>query len=228
VEDAVAGSPQEPDDRALLAALAPYGESHEFAAGHRFHAPQDAADALFLLQRGMIRIYTLSAEGRALTLFLHSAPAIFGELALLGVPVHDVFAEAFNPVTVLRVPREQVRSLMRQDSALGLGLLDLLGRRLRAMEAKLAEIAFKSVPQRLAGVLVALADPAEPGRGSASVLRLTHQQLAEMVGTYRETVTKTLGELRESGLIRIDDDVICLLDVEQLRRLAEARISRAG
>ncbi len=222
------GRQQEYTDRTLLAALAPYGTAQEFAAGHRFYAPHDTADALFLLQRGMIRIYTLSPEGRALTLFLHAAPAIFGELALLGLPVHDVFAEAFQPVTVLRVARVQVRSMMQQDSALGLGLLDLLGRRLRAMETKLAEIAFKSVPQRLAGVLVALADPAQPGRGSASVLRLTHQQLAEMVGTYRETVTKTLGELREAGLIRIDDEVICLLDIEQLRRLAEERVSRAG
>jgi len=52
------------------------------------------------------------------------------------------------------------------------------------------------------------------------VVRYTHQQLAEMIGSYRETVTKAIGELREGGMIRIDDDVISLIDVEQLQRLA--------
>ena len=212
----------------LLAALEPYGLQQQFAAGHQFHRPHQHADQLFLLTSGLVRIYTLSPEGRALTLFLHAAPALFGELAVLGSPIHDAFGEAFSDVTVAAVSRDQVRALMQHNPEIGLALLDLLGRRLRAMGQKLAEIAFKTVPQRLAGVLVALAERTSPQTDSASVLRLTHQQLAEMVGTYRETVTKALGELREAGLLRIDNEAICLLDLNALRRLADERVTRGG
>jgi CRP-like cAMP-binding protein len=95
-----------------------------------------------------------------------------------------------------------------------------MGQRLRETENKLTDIAFKSVPQRLASVLLSLAGEADPGGAAPSVVRYTHQQLAEMIGSYRETVTKAMGEFRDAGLIRIDEDAIRLSDRDGLERLA--------
>jgi CRP-like cAMP-binding protein len=88
------------------------------------------------------------------------------------------------------------------------------------MEQKLADIAFKSVPQRLATVLLGLADTHASGRGGPpTVVRYTHQQLAEMIGSYRETVTKAIGDFREAGMIRIENESIYLTDITRLRAL---------
>ncbi|RMD72346.1 MAG: helix-turn-helix domain-containing protein, partial [Chloroflexi bacterium] len=88
------------------------------------------------------------------------------------------------------------------------------------MEQRLADIAFKSVPQRLAALLLDLAGDSVEEAAPATLVRYTHQQLAEMIGAYRETVTKALGDMREANLIRIDDETIILVDPDRLRRLA--------
>jgi CRP-like cAMP-binding protein len=100
--------------------------------------------------------------------------------------------------------------------------MELMGRRLRNTENKLADIAFKSVPQRLATVLLNMAGETDdiPANIPPTIVRYTHQQLAEMIGSYRETVTKAMGEFRDTHLIRIDEDVIQLIDMEGLRQLA--------
>jgi CRP-like cAMP-binding protein len=98
-----------------------------------------------------------------------------------------------------------------------------MSQRLRALESKLTDIAFKSVPQRLATVLLNLCDT-QPDRADGAahpaVVRFTHQQLAEMIGSYRETVTKAIGEFREARLIRVEEDTIHLIDLARLHDLA--------
>jgi CRP-like cAMP-binding protein len=171
-----------------------------------------------------VRIYKLSPEGRALTLMVLEPVTIFGEMTLVGQWLHDTFAEAMTECVIGLIGRDTLRRILERYPQVALAFMELMGQRLRAMENKLADIAFKNVAQRLASVLLNLAGlPPQPAALPASppmVVRYTHQQLAEMIGSYRETVTKAIGELREGGMIRIDDDVISLIDVEQLQRLA--------
>ncbi len=195
--------------------------STEFAAGHIFYTPGEQGDQLMIVRRGRVRLYKLSPEGRALTLFVLEPQAIFGELALVGRQ-HDSFAEAMTDCRIGLLDRVTLRDLLRTHPAVTLRFMDVMSERLRALERKLADIAFKSVPQRLASVLLNLADcraeapsPDDP----PAVVRYTHQQLAEMIGSYRETVTKAVGEFREDGLIRVEEDVIYLTDVPRLREL---------
>lgn len=192
-----------------------------YAAGHIFYAPEDPAEQVFVLQRGRVRLYKLSPEGRALTLLVLEPPAIFGDMALADAARHDSFAEAMSDCTVGTLGRDALRAVLSANPALTLRLMAVLSRRLRAMERKLADIAFKSVPQRLAGVLLSLVDdqPGAQSAGTPAVLRYTHQQLAEMIGSYRETVTKAIGEFREAGLIRVEEDAIYLTDVARLREV---------
>jgi CRP/FNR family transcriptional regulator, cyclic AMP receptor protein len=167
-----------------------------------------------------VRLYKLSPEGRALTLMVLEPPALFGDMALAAAAHHDSFAEAMSGCTVGMLGREALQTVLRANPALSLRLMGVMGRRLRAMERKLADIAFKSVPQRLAGVLLSLVDDRDAdAAGAPSVLRYTHQQLAEMIGSYRETVTKAIGEFREAGLIRVEEDAISLTDVPRLRAI---------
>jgi CRP/FNR family transcriptional regulator, cyclic AMP receptor protein len=192
----------------------------QYETGQIFYAPEDPGEQVYLLQSGRVRLYKLSPEGRALTLMVLEPPAIFGEMALADAGRHDSFAEAMTDCTVGSLSREALRRVLSDNPTLALRLMGVMSRRLRAIERKLADIAFKSVPQRLATVLLSLAaNQGEPDGAPREVVRFTHQQLAEMIGSYRETVTKAIGEFREDGLIRVEEDAIHLTDIARLRTL---------
>ncbi|MDZ4717096.1 MAG: Crp/Fnr family transcriptional regulator [Roseiflexaceae bacterium] len=192
----------------------------EYPTGHLFYAPEDDGERIYLLQRGRIRIYKLSLEGRALTLLILEPVSIFGEMALADDWLHDSFAETLTDCSVGTLRRSALRQIMSRYPSVALRFMRVMTTRLRAMEHKLADIAFKSVPQRLATVLLGLADTHASGRGGPpTVVRYTHQQLAEMIGSYRETVTKAIGDFREAGLIQVQDESIYLTDITRLRAL---------
>ena len=193
-----------------------------YPAGHQFHAPNEAGDEIFLLRSGRVRLYKLSTEGRALTLTMLEPPAAFGEMALAERGVHDSFAECLVESIVGVCGRESLRGVMERYPSVALALMELMGQRLRLIENKLTDIAFKSVPARLASLLLSLASQVEPEEGAPTrVVRYTHLQLAEMIGSYRETVTKALGEFREADLIRIDEEAIILRDLLALQQLSQ-------
>jgi CRP-like cAMP-binding protein len=194
----------------------------EYPSGQIFFAPEESGDRLYLLRRGRVRIYKLSPEGRTLTLLILEPSSLFGEMALAEGWVHDTFAESMTECSIGTIGRDELRRALNAYPSASLRFMNIMGRRLRALERKLADIAFKSVPQRLATVLLSLADALGEQAESAtppSVVRYTHQQLAEMIGSYRETVTKAIGEFREAGLIRVEEDAIYLTDVARLREL---------
>lgn len=193
-----------------------------YPAGQIFHSPDEYGEQLFLLQSGRVRLYKLSSEGRALTLNVLEPISIFGEMTLVGQWMHDSFAEAMTECTIGIINRMELRAMLQRYPQISLSFMELMGQRLRETENKLTDIAFKSVPQRLATVLLNLARESGAVQTDSMpiVTRYTHQQLAEMIGSYRETVTKAIGEFRDGGLIQIDDETIRLVNVAGLQHLA--------
>jgi CRP-like cAMP-binding protein len=209
----------EPKQRIEVERLITY---NVYPSGQIFHSPNEYSEQLFVLRNGRVRIYKLSPEGRALTLMVLEPVTIFGEMTLVGQWLHDSFAEAMVECVIGVIGRDTLRHILERYPPVAIAFMEVMGQRLRAMENKLADIAFKSVPQRLASLLLSLAGVPDTRSGAAppSVVRYTHQQIAEMIGSYRETVTKAIGELREAGMIRIEGDAIILSDLPQLQRLA--------
>jgi CRP-like cAMP-binding protein len=194
-----------------------------FPSGHIFYAPEESSDRLFMVRSGRVRIYKLSPEGRALTLLILEPYSLFGEMAINPDWVHDSFAESITECTIGSIRQAEMRRLLNEYPAVAQRFMNIISQRLRALEHKLADIAFKSVPQRLAAVLLNLAQPPSTPQGPPAVTRYTHQQLAEMIGSYRETVTKAISEFREAGFIRVEDDVIYLTNLSRLRELMAAK-----
>lgn len=210
----------QPEQRAQVERLISYSA---YPAGQIFHSPNEYGEQLFVLRSGRVRLYKLSPEGRALTLAVLEPVTIFGEMTLVGQWMHDSFAEAMTECMIGVIGRNALRQILETYPQVALCFMELMGQRLRSMESKLADIAFKSVPQRLATVLLNLAGVPSTQMSAAEppmVVRYTHQQLAEMIGSYRETVTKAIGEFRAANLIRIEDEAILLTDLEKLQRLA--------
>jgi CRP-like cAMP-binding protein len=192
----------------------------EYPPEYPFYSPEDAGEKIYVLRRGRVRLYKLSPEGRALTLLILEPLAIFGEMALAEHWRHDSFAESMSECLVGTVRRDTVRRVLDAHPPVALRFMEVMSSRLHAMERKLTDIAFKSVPQRLATVLLSLAGTAPRSDDEApAVVRYTHLQLAEMIGSYRETVTKVIGEFREAGMIRIEEETIHLTDLARLHEL---------
>lgn len=182
----------------------------------------DPADELYLLEQGQVRLFNNSAHGRSLTLSVVEAGDIFGEMVLFPGQRRASHAQALSDGSLYAVPRHLLERLLTSEPALALQIMENLGRRLQAVERRLGDLVFKSVPERLAALLVDMADPA--GRRGPGPTRLphryTHQQLADMINTHRETVTKVFNRFRDDRLLEFDRRSIVLLDMERLREMA--------
>lgn len=194
--------------------------------GTVFFSPEERTEVLFILKQGRVRIFRLSPDGKALTTAIVSAGTIFGEMTLVGQRMHDNFAEALDACVICLMSSHDVRRLLLSDPRIAARIAETLGRRLIEMEQRLSDFAFKSVPQRIAGTLLSInrVDQSRqrwPFGKQHPEVRVTHEQLAEFVGTYRETVTKVLNELREQGIIELRRGKIALLDLPALAALAE-------
>ncbi|MBI3953426.1 MAG: Crp/Fnr family transcriptional regulator [Chloroflexi bacterium] len=186
--------------------------------GQVVYLPDETGEVLYLIKQGRIQIYRLSPEGRKLVLMTLDKGAFFGEMALVGQGMYGTYAEAVDDCVLCRITPQALERVLLAYPKVGVRFLRVLGRRLAETEDRLEELAFKSVPARLAGLLLSLSDPA-----SHQVAGLTHQDLAEMVGTYRETATQVLDAFKGQGLIAIERKKIAILDAPGLERIASAR-----
>lgn len=189
------------------------------APGKIFYMPEDTAEVLFLLKKGQVQLYRLAPNGKKLVVATLGPGAIFGEMSLVGQGMHNTFAEAVEECVLCVMSRADVERLMREKPDVAFRFLETMGSRVTELETRLEDIAFKSIPARLAGLLLELA--AEQAQGDV-VTGYTHQDLSEMLGTYRETVTQTLNDFKADGLIAIGRKRVTLLNKAQLQQLADA------
>ena len=187
--------------------------------GKIFYMPDDTGQVLFLLKKGRVQLYRISPGGKKLVVATLGPGAIFGEMALVGQQMHRTFAESVDDCLICVMSRADVERLVREKPKVALRFLESMGERIAQMERRLEELAFKSIPARLAGLLLRLAD--NQGTGS-EVVGYTHQDLGEMLGTYRETTTQVLNDFKADGLIEIGRKRIRLLDTRGLAAVAEA------
>jgi len=198
-----------------LAAAAP---RRTYAAGTLVYTPHQPVETLFILKKGRIRIFRVSPDGRALTTAIVEPGTIFGEMVIVGQQMHDNFAEAMDDVVVCVMTKADVQRLLLGDQRVAARISATLGRRLADLENKLSDAVFKSVPARLATALLTLSEgrSARPLARGVQV-RLTHEQLAALAGTTRETTSKILGEYADQGLISLGRGRITVLDEDGLR-----------
>lgn len=200
--------------------LAARGRSAEYGRGALVYSPDQPADDLLLLGSGQVALHLISNEGRALTLRVVEPGQLFGQIALAGGGAYDTFAEALAPVHVFRIPRAEAQALIEREPGLGLALLEELMQHHRSVSHLFDEVAFKSVPARLATLLLGMAQHEGDARPSR-VPRPSHRQLAARINAYRETVTKVINQFRAAHLLEIDRSFITLLNPRGLEELAQ-------
>lgn len=186
--------------------------------GRVFYRPEEPGEVLFILKEGRVQLYRISPEGKKLVITTLGPHTLFGEMALLGTKMHNTFAEAIDDCLICVMSRTDLERLILNKPQVALRILEVTGKRLREAEERLENMAFKGIPARLASLLLRLAEE----QGTNEIAGLTHQDLAESVGTYRETATQVLNDLKSQGLIEIGRKRIKLLEAGRLTEIAES------
>ena len=192
-----------------------------FAKGELIYSPYERGDAIHVVETGRVRLYRSAPDGRQLTLAMLDRGMAFGQVATLEPDTFDCYAEAMDETRVRTLRLAELERVISLHPSLAVNLLRILAARLREAEDQLESIAFHGVPSRLAAKVLELMD--RYGRVTPSGIRIdqrfTHMQLAEMIGTSRETLTKVINDLREAGLVDVRERMVWVLDVEGLERL---------
>ncbi|MBN2556146.1 MAG: Crp/Fnr family transcriptional regulator [Anaerolineales bacterium] len=184
--------------------------------GRIFYSPEEAGEVLFLLKQGTVHLYRLSPEGKKLVVATLGKGAIFGEMSLIGQGMHNLFAESISDCVLCVMSRVDVERLIREKPQVAMRFMESMAARLQEAETQLEDLAFKSIPARLAALLLRRAVEDE---GDEILTGYTHQDLAELLGTYRETITQTLNELKSQGVISIGRKRIQILNRAALEEL---------
>lgn len=195
-------------------------QAKRFQRGGLIYVPSDADESVLLVASGRVKIYHLTSDGKQVLLAIIEPGELFGELALFDEGRRDEFAEAMAATTVLRIPADVIRRLMEAHPDLSLGVTKLMGLRRRKIERRLRSLLFRSNRERLIHLLLELVD--QYGRrtpeGIEIGLRLSHQELASIIGSTRETVTLVLGELKNEGSLIVRRRQIVLTQMDRLAR----------
>lgn len=209
----------DPEEMEALANITHMGRA---SAGQPLFLPDDPSDKVFLLKEGRVKISKVSEEGKELTLAILEQGEIFGELALIDEGPRETIAEALVDTFICVIGRQDFEKLLEKKPNVALKVTKLIGLRRRAIEAKVEDLVFRDVSSRLAKLLLELADTygTKVSNGTRIDVKLTHQEIANLIGSTRETTTATLNELRRRGFIEMEKRRLIVVDQSGLETLA--------
>ncbi len=212
--------------REELDSLERHCQRRRFEAGCPIYLPSENADSIYLVASGVVKICHLTADGKISTLAYVKAGEVFGELALFDTDQRGEYVESVEACILIRIPKQRIQELMNRDLDVALAVTKLVGLRRQRIERRLTNLLFTSNQHRLNHLLLDLAEQfgvAIEG-GIRLGLKLSHQEIANLIGTTRETVTILMGKLKSDGLISGQRQTVILSDVS---RLAESVGRRA-
>jgi len=168
-----------------------------------------------------VKILRVKEKGQEATICLLKPGKIFGEVQTIGGIPREKLVQALEPVFVCEIARENFLRFLDRCPTVAIRLLKTVGGRLRNIEAKFGDLVFHTAPARLAKLLLQLSETmGECDQGTIRLtVRLTHQNLANLIGTARETVSALLSQFQRQGLLRQDHRHIYLLDTDGLANI---------
>lgn len=205
----------DPDDVALLER---HARTRNFERKQSVYVPSDQAHSLLVVASGRVKLYHITPDGKETLLALIDRGEVFGELSLLEGTPREEFAEAMTATQIVLIPGDIVLKLMDERPHLMLSITKLIGLRRRRLERRMKSLFFRSTRDRLVHALLDLASQygRVTPRGLLLDLRLSHQDLANMIGSTRESVTLLLGQLQYERLLFVERRMITITAQQQL------------
>jgi CRP/FNR family transcriptional regulator len=205
--------------RAHLEDLAMIVVDQEFQRGRIIFSEGDDGNGFYVLNTGRVKIFKLSVEGKEQILHIFGPGEPFGEVPVFEGRHFPANAEAMEKSRIFFFPRDAFIGLIRRNPDLALNMLAVLSMRLRRFTALIEDLSLKEGPGRLAAYLLYLSEAKDGSRYLE--LDITKGQLASLLGTIPETLSRILARMNRRGLIESQRRRIRILDVEGLEGLAE-------
>lgn len=182
------------------------------------YVPTDASESVFVLLSGRVRLCNYTPDGKQAILAFIEPGELFGEFALLNADGYDEYAETMLPSSVALIPKIDIDRLLTENASFSLGITKVISWRRRRIERRLRSLLFRSNRDRLIQLLLDLAEQYGcPQAGGLLIdIRLSHQEMASIIGCTRESVTLLLGELQTQGRLKINRHRIVLMDRDAL------------
>ena len=190
-----------------------------FNKGEVIFLEGDDGNGFFLIAEGLIKIFKVSSEGKEQILHILGPGEPFGEVPVFSGQQFPASAETIIESHLLFFPRTAFVNLISANPSLAMNMLAVLSMRLRQFTVQVENLSLKEVSGRLAAYLVYLAD--EEGKEDAVTLNISKGQLASLLGTIPETLSRVFIRMTELNLIEMDGRNIKLLDRSGLEELAE-------
>jgi CRP/FNR family transcriptional regulator len=186
--------------------------------------PDEPSHSIFFLKKGHVKISRLNPDGKEIILEVIGPGEIFGELSLVEEgPQRSEMAQALDDIVICAVKQEDFERLMMMNPALNFKVTKRIGLRLRKFEERVTDLVFKDVRKRVASFLVGYAeDFGKVKLGIVTIkMYLSHQEIAFLTGSARQTVTTTLNELRSAGLIDFSREAFTIKQFDKLKRMSQ-------
>ncbi len=196
-------------------------DAKTLAKGQFVYFPNDVANHIYYIAMGRIKIGTYSNAGKEIITAVLQAGEIFGELGLAGERQRNEFAQAMEETHICALPLQNVQQLMCDNQNFGLQITQMIGNKLVRTQRRLESLVFKDARARIIEFLRDLAVERGQRVGYETLVKkfFTHQEIANLTGTSRQTVTTILNELREQNHIYFDRRKLLVRDLQQLDRM---------
>lgn len=184
------------------------------------YLPGDPSNTVYLLKKGRVKISSSSPSGKEVTFEIIEAGEIFGELDAMEGSPHEMMAEALDDVVICAIRREDFDRYVQKHPHLNVRLTKLIGLKFRRLESRIEDLVCRDVQARLAHLLLDLSKTNGSPQGPHIRInaKLTHHEMANLIGCARETVSTILGKFRDKGLIKIDGRSITIVNSAELHR----------
>lgn len=210
--------------RDQLDLLAELSREMRFSKGEMIFQEGEKANGFYIVVKGKVKVFKLSFEGKEQILHIFGPGKTFGEVPMFEGKHFPAAAMALETASILFLPRQAFVDLITDSPALAMSMLADLSRRLRTFTVQIENLSLKEVPARLAAYVLTLAKEAHTDDSpplDRVTLPISKVQLANLIGTSPETISRILKKMADAGLIQVETKNILIEDLDGLSELAE-------
>lgn len=190
------------------------------------YVQDDYTDGAYIVHRGLVKTTKLLPSGKEYTLELFFPGDAFGLRGLFGPNRRSSNALTIEPSTLFVLPERAIAQLGSDQTSLRTNVFDIMENRLRTLEDKVSALAHRPLRERLANLLVSLAGRLSSGESTKPVLPLSQWELANLVGSTRESVSTVLNQFKNEGILSLKRRFVRIEDTGALLEIAELRLNR--
>ncbi len=185
------------------------------------YLPGDPGENLFFVHEGRIKISKITRDGREITLMYLGPGEVFGENCLFNESPRREMVETSDNSVIAVIPKSLIEKMMKRQPNFLLHLFEIVSRRRQSVEDRVQHLLFRDVGAKLAELILDLSQKygVEEDDGTRIAMKITHQEMANLIGSTRETVSLTLSQFRKQNLVRLHKRQVIILDFKELRAL---------